>query len=128
MIEEDLKEIRERINEASSGPWRWSSYCSDNPRPKWIYVSGLYQERAPWLWIIGQRPKNKRGDQLYGGIYLREADAKFILSAREDAQKLLQEVDRLQAENAKLRKALGFYADQGDDKGQKAREALEEQK
>ena len=86
MTKEQIQQIRKRCDKASHAPWDWHTNrhpnCDGTP---WGWVSGVACVNLTW--------KGHKGRD----------NAIFITHARTDIPALLDEVERLQAENAILK-------------------------
>jgi hypothetical protein len=71
------REIKERLTQISSGPWRWYGDGLDNSDGPVISIGNNYDEENAELIIS-------------------EPDASFIVNAESDIRFLLAEIERLQ--------------------------------
>lgn len=87
MTQEQLDEIQERVNDATSGPWD----CYGNGAHE-VFDAGEYDDGDP--------------GELVAPVVTKLDDAEFIAHARTDVPALLAEVERLRADNTRLRARL----------------------
>lgn len=84
MTQEQLDAIQGRVDGATRGPW------------------GCYGDGAHEVFDAGEYSDGDRGE-VVAAVIDKLSDAVFIAHAREDVPALLAEVERLRADNARLR-------------------------
>ena len=99
LTSQHLEVIRQRCNQATGDYW-----FSDKGKVFPADQNG-FKGGPPLLRTQGVVWKGMDGYQPIQRIY----DAEFAAHARSDVPKLLDEVERLRAENAQLRENLSFY-------------------
>ena len=84
----DLEPIKERLDEATPGPWKFHVL----PQPVGITVATIHSEHGPreTCWTVELPPE-------IGGMGT-EKDAEFIAHAPDDLAALLDEVERLRGQ------------------------------
>ncbi len=91
MNDKELREIRERCNAATPGPWHWADM---EKGVKQLQGAVRYPAMCPVLVPYVCPACAERGAECLGPC---PADAKFIKHARMDIPKLLDEIERLQS-------------------------------
>ena len=84
----DLEPIKERLDEATPGPWEFHVL----PQPVGITAATIHSEHGPreTCWTVDLPPE-------IGGMGT-EKDAEFIANAPEDIASLISEVERLRGQ------------------------------
>jgi len=94
-----IKEVRERANKATPGPWHTDSVGSESIFGQWVFVGPSEYEddissyKSPGVYIYA--PDDAPSEE----------DAEFIAHARDDMPFLLERIDELERENERLRVA-----------------------
>lgn len=88
MTDKELKEIRERCNKATPGPWKWEETEDQKSGREWGDLGEILVTQS------GDEVLSANGYD-YTSVEVSKNDAAFIAHAREDIPALLAEIERL---------------------------------